>query len=76
MERVNNRAVFKVIIISTSDLDFVENNARDVYPYAIWVDKQQAKEQGEIRTFLLDYETEYNMLINGDIDYIIIEYDM
>lgn len=77
MERVNNRTVFKVITILTSDLDLIENNASDVYPYAIWVDKQQAEEnQGELRTFLLDYETEYNMLINGDIDYIIIEYDM
>lgn len=76
MERVNNRTVFKVITILTSDLDLIENNASDVYPYAIWVDKKQAEEQGELRTFLLDYETEYNMLINGDIDYIIIEYDM
>ena len=76
MQIKNNRNVFKVVVVLTKDLDLIENNSSDAYPYAIWVDKQQAEEQGEIRDFLLDYETEYNMLINGDIDYIIIEYDM
>ena len=76
MERVNNRTVFKVITILTSDLDLIENNSSDVYPYAIWVDKQQAEEQQDIATFLEDYPQELELLKNGDIDYIVVEYDM
>lgn len=76
MERVNNRTVFKVITILTSDLDLIENNASDAYPYAIWVDKRQAEEQQDIATFLEDYPQELELLNNGDIDYIVIEYDM
>lgn len=77
MERVNNRTVFKAITILTNDLDLIENNASDVYPYAIWVDKQQAEEnQGELRTFLLEHQEEYQLLANGEIDYIVIEYDI
>lgn len=76
MERVNNRTVFKVIIILTSDLDLIENNASDVYPYAIWVDKQQSEQKQDIATFLEDYPQELELLKNGDIDYIVVEYDM
>lgn len=77
MEIKNNRTIHKITTILTSDLELIENNASDVYPYAIWVDKQQAEEnQGELRTFLLEHQEEYHLLINGDIDYIVVEYDM
>ena len=76
MEIKNNRTIHKITTITTSDLDLIENNASDVYPYAIWVDKQQAEEQQDIATFLEDYPQELKLLNNGDIDYIIIEYDL
>ena len=76
MEIKNNRTIHKITTITTSDLDLIENNASDLYPYAIWVDKQQAEEQQDIATFLEDYPQELELLNNGDIDYIVIEYDM
>lgn len=76
MEIKNNRNVFKIVVVLTKDLDLIENNNCDAYPYAIWVDKQQAEENGEIRDFILSHQAEYELLKNGDIDYIIIEYDL
>ena len=76
MELKNNRTIHKITTIYTSDLELIENNASDLYPYAIWVDKQQAEEQQDIATFLEDYPQELELLNNGDIDYIVVEYDM
>ena len=76
MKIKNNRTIHTITTIYTSDLDLIENNASDVYPYAIWVDKQQAEEQQDIATFLEDYPQELELLKNGDIDYIVVEYDM
>ena len=76
MEIKNNRTIHKITTIYTSDLELIENNNCDVYPYAIWVDKQQAEEQQDIATFLEDYPQELELLKNGDIDYIVVEYDM
>lgn len=76
MEIKNNRTIHKITTIYTSDLELIENNASDVYPYAIWVDKRQAEEQQDIATFLEDYPQELELLNNGDIDYIVVEYDM
>lgn len=76
MEIKNNRTIHKITTIYTGDLELIENNNCDVYPYAIWVDKRQAEEQQDIATFLEDYPQELELLNNGDIDYIVIEYDM
>lgn len=76
MEIKNNRTIHKITTITTSDLDLIENNASDLYPYAIWVDKQQAEGQGDLRTFLLEHQAEYELLKSGEIDYIVVEYDM
>ena len=76
MELKNNRTIHKITTIYTSDLELIENNNCDAYPYAIWVDKRQAEEQQDIATFLEDYPQELELLNNGDIDYIIIEYDL
>lgn len=78
MELKNNRVVSKIVIITTGDLDLIENYATsDLYPYTIWIDKQQAEEDnGDLKTFLLEHEQEYKLLINGDVDYIVVEYDM
>ena len=76
MEIKNNRTIYKATTILISDLNLIENFASDTHPYCIWVDKEQAEQPSDLRSFLLDYETEYKMLINGDIDYIVVEYDM
>lgn len=76
MEIKNNRNISKITTILTSDLDLIENFNSDVYPYAIWVDKQMAEEGSDLRTFLLEHQEEYQLLSSGDIDYIVIEYDM
>ncbi len=76
MEIKNNRNINKFVTITTGDLDLIENNASDVFPYAVWVDKKQAEENGEIRDFVLSHPAEYELLKNGEIDFILIEYDM
>lgn len=78
MELKNNRVVSKIVIITTGDLGLIEEYATsDLYPYTIWIDKQQIEEDnGDLKTFLLEHEQEYKLLINGDVDYIVVEYDM
>ena len=76
MELKNNRVIKKIVTIITKDLGLIEDNASDLYPYAIWVDKEQAETNGDLKTFLLIYEKEYELLIKGEVDYIVIEYDL
>ncbi len=74
MEIKNNRTINKITTIYTKDLELIENNSCDAYPYAIWVDKEQAK-QKDIKKFLKDYPIELGLLKSGEIDYIVVEYD-
>lgn len=74
MKMKNGVLVMKIVVISTDDLDLIEDYGSDSYPFAIWVDKEMANET-ELANFLEYYTKELNMLLKGEIDYIVIEYD-
>ena len=57
-------------------MGLIEDNSSDLYPFALWIDKEQAQSNGDLKTFLLEHEAEYKLLMDGEIDYIVIEYDM
>jgi hypothetical protein len=69
------RDIKKVVFVWTGDLDFVEDYSSDVTPYQIWVDLELAQNE-EIADFLQEYQEEFEALRKGEIDYIVIEYDM
>lgn len=76
MELRNNRVVSKIVKITTGDLGLIEDNSSDLYPFSLWIDKEQAQSNGDLKTFLLAHEAEYKLLMDGEIDFIVIEYDM
>ena len=76
MKRIENIDVFSSCYIFTSDLDFVENNSSsDVHPYQVYVDIDKLQEK-DVQKFLKDYPKQTKLLTSGQIDYIIVEYDM
>lgn len=76
MERKNGVEITKIVTVLTGDIDFINDYASDVTPYQIYVDLELAQEKEEIADFLQGYQKEYELLRSGEIDYIIIEYDM
>lgn len=76
MERKNGVEITKIVTVLTGDIDFINDYASDVTPYQIYVDLELAQEKEEIAEFLQGYQKEYELLRSGEIDYIIIEYDM
>ena len=76
MERKNGVEITKIVTVLTGDIDFINDYASDVTPYQIYVDLELAQKKEEIAEFLQGYQKEYELLRSGEIDYIIIEYDM
>lgn len=76
MERKNGVEITRIVTVLTGDIDFINDYASDIAPYQIYVDLELASEKEEIAEFLQGYQKEYELLKNGDIDYIVIEYDM
>jgi len=76
MKKVDGLQVWNVCFIYTKDLDFVEENSSDVHPYQVYVDENRLNKDKDVKKFLEDYPKEKLLLRTGNVDYIIIEYDM
>ena len=76
MKKVDGLQVWNVCFIYTKDLDFVEHNSSDTHPYQVYVDDSLLKQDKRIQKFLEDYPKEKLLLRTGNVDYIIIEYDI
>lgn len=76
MKRVDGIDVWKVCFIYTKDLDFVEHNSCDTHPYQVYVDEDFLNRDKDVQKFLEDYPKDKLLLRTGNVDYIIIEYDM
>ena len=76
MVMMYGRWVSKVVTIVTSDLSLIEKYADNLYPNSLWVDLDMLEHYPEIKQWLQDYIKELYMLEEGEVDYILIEYDM
>ncbi len=66
--------ILKIVRIITENFDFIVCN-HITNDHIVWIDKERYNEEEEIRKFLKDYKEEVDLLLNGKIDYILVEYD-
>lgn len=68
------REILKIAHILTTNWAFIFNT-RFTNTDRLWVDKELYLINKDIQAFLKEYKEEVALLLNGKIDYILIEYD-
>ena len=66
----------KIVTITTKDLDFIEENSCDLYPYVVWIDASVYQNNKSIKEFMDCNTKERDLLLSKQIDFVVVEYDL
>ena len=72
MKRNKNRPIYKVIILFSTNEKFFKEHSPNLEP--IWISKATTEQDDWAKIFMLKYPIEHNLLMTGEIDYVVVKF--